>query len=333
MLFNILLWTTLFGFVMASKNHAVLIAGSNGYDNYRHQADICHAYNILSNKNIDNIILMTYDDIANNPENPFPGKIFNSPSTIESPATDLYENCQKAKNKYTGDDVNADNFLAVLTGNQSGVPKGKKVLDSTEEDHVFINFADHGGPGILEMPSGPFLYKSQLQNALQIMYEKKMYKSLVFYIEACESGSIFDGFDLGRLNIYVVTAANSNQPSYGTYCPPNDYVYYNNQYKPMNTCLGDLFSVNWMENADKINKIHSNETLETQYEIVKKETNLSNPQQFGELSITSEGIQLYEGNGYVNTSRNFKHEISINQWAIPSYLKFYKNLRKNKSNK
>ena len=132
MLFNILLWTTLFGFVMASKNHAVLIAGSNGYDNYRHQADICHAYNILSNKNIDNIILMTYDDIANNPENPFPGKIFNSPSTIEAPAIDLYKNCQKAKNKYTGDDVNADNFLAVLTGNQSGVPKGKKVLNSTE---------------------------------------------------------------------------------------------------------------------------------------------------------------------------------------------------------
>ena len=28
-------------------DHAVLIAGSNGYDNYRHQADICHAYNIL----------------------------------------------------------------------------------------------------------------------------------------------------------------------------------------------------------------------------------------------------------------------------------------------
>ena len=60
------------------------------------------------------------------------------------------------------DDVNSDNFLAVLTGNQSDVPKGKKVLNSTENDDVFINFADHGGPGILEMPSGPFLRKSQL---------------------------------------------------------------------------------------------------------------------------------------------------------------------------
>ena len=100
----------------------------------------------------------------------------------------------------------------------------------------------------------------------------------------------------------------------------------------MNTCLGDLFSVNWMENADKTNKKHEKETLETQYQIVKKETNLSNPQQFGKLLLTSEGIQLYEGNGYVNTSRNFKREISLNQWAIPSYLKFYKNLRKN-SNK
>ena len=167
-----LLYLLLFISAISATRHAVLIAGSNGYDNYRHQADICHAYNILSEGAMDdeNIILMTYDDIANNPENPFPGKIFNSPSNTEAPAIDLYENCQKATNKYTGDDVNSDNFLAVLTGNQSGVPKGKKVLNSTENDDVFINFADHGGSGILEMPSGPVLRKSQLLNALQIMY-------------------------------------------------------------------------------------------------------------------------------------------------------------------
>ena len=94
MLFNILLWISLFSFAMAGNNHAVLIAGSNGYDNYRHQADICHAYNILSQGAIqdENIILLTYDDIANHPENTSTGKSFNSPSSTEAPAIDLYEN-------------------------------------------------------------------------------------------------------------------------------------------------------------------------------------------------------------------------------------------------
>jgi legumain len=45
------------------------------------------------------------------------------------------------------------------------------------------------------------------------------------------------------LNIYVTTAANANEDSYGTYCPgtetppPPEY----------STCLGDVYSVSWME--------------------------------------------------------------------------------------
>jgi legumain len=31
----------------SGKLWALLVAGSNGYDNYRHQADICHAYQVL----------------------------------------------------------------------------------------------------------------------------------------------------------------------------------------------------------------------------------------------------------------------------------------------
>ena len=65
MLFNVIIFISLFSFAISSSKYAVLIAGSNGYENYRHQADICHAYNILSEgaKNDENIILMTYDDI------------------------------------------------------------------------------------------------------------------------------------------------------------------------------------------------------------------------------------------------------------------------------
>jgi legumain len=50
------------------QNWAVLVAGSNGWYNYRHQSDVCHAYQILHKNGIpdSNIIVMMYDDIAKN---------------------------------------------------------------------------------------------------------------------------------------------------------------------------------------------------------------------------------------------------------------------------
>jgi legumain len=66
----------------ATDHWAVLVAGSNGYGNYRHQADICHSYQIMIKNGIpaDQIITLAYDDIANNSENPFPGKMYNKPN-------------------------------------------------------------------------------------------------------------------------------------------------------------------------------------------------------------------------------------------------------------
>jgi len=54
----------------SAANWAVLVAGSSGYDNYRHQADVCHAYQILHKNGIpdSNIVVMMYDDIAHNLE-------------------------------------------------------------------------------------------------------------------------------------------------------------------------------------------------------------------------------------------------------------------------
>ena len=56
------------GTFAAGQNWAVLVAGSNGYDNYRHQSDVCHSYQILHKNNIpdSNIVVMMYDDIAQN---------------------------------------------------------------------------------------------------------------------------------------------------------------------------------------------------------------------------------------------------------------------------
>jgi legumain len=81
---TLLVLAALFGFVtMAPADHwAVLVAGSNTYSNYRHQADIFHAYQVMKKNGIpeDQIILFAYDDVANNRKNPFPGQVFNKPN-------------------------------------------------------------------------------------------------------------------------------------------------------------------------------------------------------------------------------------------------------------
>ena len=69
-----------------------------------------------------------YDDIANSEENPFPGKAFNRPN-----GKDVYIGC---KASYTGKDVSAEKFLAVLTGDKK-TAQGP-VLRSSKRDNVFI---------------------------------------------------------------------------------------------------------------------------------------------------------------------------------------------------
>ena len=64
-----------------TANWAVLVAGSNGFYNYRHQADICHAYQVLVKGGIpaSNIIVFSYDDVAGSSQNPLKGKLINQP--------------------------------------------------------------------------------------------------------------------------------------------------------------------------------------------------------------------------------------------------------------
>jgi legumain len=42
--------------------------------------------------------------------------------------------------------------------------------------------------------------------------------------------------------VYALSAANPTESSWGTYCSPDDVI----QGKHINSCLGDLFSVNFI---------------------------------------------------------------------------------------
>ncbi|KAL5009028.1 hypothetical protein ScPMuIL_014609 [Solemya velum] len=287
------------------KRWALLVAGSKTWSNYRHQADICHAYQILSRNGIpdERIVVMMYDDIAHNRKNPTPGIIINRPN-----GPDVYKNVPK---DYTGSSVTPDTFLKVLQGDANGVKdRGSgKVISSGPNDHVFVYFADHGAPGILAFPHHE-LGVDELNNAIVSMHAKSQYKEMVFYVEACESGSMFDKhLPTDIKNFYATTAANPHESSLACYYD-----------KERGTYLGDVYSVNWMEDSDKENlKV---ETLQKQFEIVRNETTKSHVMEYGTMSLGNMTVAAFQGNNGSGNSNSWTQNPNID--AVPSQdVKFH----------
>ena len=122
---KVVILLTLLAALTTCDRWAVLVAGSNTYSNYRHQADVFHSYQTLINNGFDpeKIIVMAYDDIANSISNPFKGKVYNKP-TYNNPGVDVYAG---VKIDYSKADVTPQNFINVLLGDKQAA-KGKRVL-------------------------------------------------------------------------------------------------------------------------------------------------------------------------------------------------------------
>jgi len=287
---------------------AVLVAGSKEYYNYRHQADICHAYQILSKGGLkdENIIVFMYDDIANHPENPRPGVIINHPQ-----GGDVYNGVPK---DYTGEEVNVNNFLSVLLGNKTALSGGSgKVVDSGPNDHIFVFYSDHGGPGVIGMPTKPYVYANDLVDTLKKKHAAGSYKSLVFYLEACDAGSMFEGILPDDIGVYAITASGADEGSWPTYCP-GGYPSIPPEY---DTCLGDFFSIAWMEDSD-VNNLRT-ESLEEQYNAVKKRVAIgSHVMQYGSLDLNVEPLFTYIGSNSANDNTTFVEDNSVSSFSRAS---------------
>lgn len=117
------------------------------------------------------------------------------------------------------------------------------------------------------------------------MAQDRRFNKLIFYLEACESGSMFVNLRKD-LNIYAISAADPTESSWGTYCPPDDVV---NGFS-LGTCLGDEFSVAFLELTDNAEKDMS---LQEHFETIRELTKGSHVLQWGDLSYTSETIGKY----------------------------------------
>ncbi|XP_037561680.1 legumain-like [Dermacentor silvarum] len=205
---------------------------------------------------------MMKDDIAHNKKNPTPGVIINHPQ-----GPNVYKGVPK---DYSGELVTSKNFLDILQGKKVKGGSGK-VITSGPHDHIFINFAGHGAPGFLVFPKD-LLFATEFNKVIKKIHTDKKFANMVIYIEACQSGSMFEDHLPDNVNVYATTAANSAEFTWACYLDEKRHTY-----------LGDCYSVNWMEDADKAD-LHK-ETVIEQYEVVKNGTSMSHVQQFGDSSV------------------------------------------------
>ncbi|XP_068244237.1 legumain-like [Palaemon carinicauda] len=283
--------------VVSADNWAVLVAGSYSWSNYRHQAGVCHAYQVLHDHGIpdDHIVVMMYDDLADNTKNPTPGIVINEPD-----GPNVYEGIVK---DYTGADVTPEVFFSVLKGEEAavaGIGSGK-VIKSGPEDYVFINMVDHGNTGFFSFPHS-HLYADDLFQVIKDMHSNNQYKEMVMYMESCESGSMYDGIYPDNIGFYVTTSADPTESSYACYFDDLRDTY-----------IGDRFGCCWMENSDTSDL--TTLTLGEQYQIIKECNLKSHSPWYGQPSMLDEVVGTFMGMG--------KKPNSFRQWhskddAVPS---------------
>jgi len=188
----------------------------------------------------------------------------------------------------------------------------------------------------VEMPSGGPLYATKFIAAIQLMHQRNMYNKMVVYIESCESGSMFNNLLPKNINVYGTSASSPDESSWGCYCPPQDKV----NGKSINSCLGDLYSVNWMEDTDKFGMSRS---LQDQYVAVKQLTTMSRVMQWGDIAWTNMTVGSFQGDSKLvapepaveYTGAEPKHyspdELrtmsAVSTYDIPMHLSYYKYLR------
>lgn len=184
---------------------ALLVATSDGWTNYRHQADVLNIYQMLKRSGYDDghIVLVVEDDIAQNVANPEPGVIR---SRIEG------ENIYKDVTiDYRTSQLAVADLTKILTGESSEhLPE---VLHADADDNVFFFWSGHGSPGRLEWLDTPGGFTADdAERMLSAIEEKQGCRKLLWMVETCFSGCVGCVVD-NHPRMLCLTAANADETS------------------------------------------------------------------------------------------------------------------------
>ena len=233
--------------VVIAEKYALVFQGDRGYSNYSDSSNTCRGYDDIIASGIppENVIYMANENTLVNDNNPWPDKLF----TLADPEGEGWDHAKDCKDHfdYYGKDIEPEVVLAIIRQDEEKVKEltgyeHPKVFHTTEKDTIFIYYSDHGYEGGVGCGSGR-ITTEQMQGALKDLHANNRYDKLAFFLEACESGSVFDTLPTD-MNIYAFTSANATEPAWCDYCPPNDVVngkeigvcmsmYYDNTYQAL----------------------------------------------------------------------------------------------------
>ena len=181
-------------------NYAVLVAASQGWKNYRHQADVLGFYHYLKEKGYDDdhIVLIMADDIAYNERNPLQGMV-----RRELSGTNLYEDVQI---DYRLGDLTLSDLKQILTGEPSEAYP--VTLGSGTNDNVLFFWSGHGTQQGWEWKDTEHLDAGFARSMFSDMQFRKMFA----IIETCYSGGVAQGCT-GIPGLLMMTAANPHETS------------------------------------------------------------------------------------------------------------------------
>lgn len=171
-----------------SDNWAILVDTSRYWFNYRHSVNTLAVYEVVKHLGIpdSHILLMLADYPATDPRNRFPGQLFLGNDHAASVAG------ADVEVDFRGMDVNAHNFLRVLTGKnhaELGVSPSQMLL-SSNTSNVLLYMTGHGGDEFLKFHDIDELGSEQLGAAFAEMHVRGMYGELLVIIDTCQAATM-----------------------------------------------------------------------------------------------------------------------------------------------
>lgn len=200
---------------MHTNNWAVLVCTSRYWFNYRHMANTLSLYRTVKRLGIpdERIILMLADDIACNPRNKYPAKVFNN----ENHKINLYGD--NVEVDYRGYEVTVENLLRVLTGrHEVSVPRSKRLL-SDEGSHILLYMTGHGGDEFLKFQDNEELQSHDLADAVKQMKEKHRFKELLIMVDTCQAATLFN--QLQSPGVLAIGSSKKGENSYSHHLDPD----------------------------------------------------------------------------------------------------------------
>ena len=197
-----------------TAQYAVLVQGSNGWNNYRHQADVLSIYQMLKKNGYDDdhIILIIDKALASDAKNPEPGII-----RAEDGGNDLLAGCSM---DYDNADISPSDISNILLGVKTD--KTPVVLPKDAGQNVLLFWSGHGhnhaNNGADELvwrnaDVGRGMTADLLRQTISLMHQQGHYRKMFVLTEPCFSEAVITPL-VGIPGVLAMSSAGTFEQSF-----------------------------------------------------------------------------------------------------------------------